>query len=345
MTKPPKVTTYGATDFVLTPDNLLSQLRIESPREVVTVKGIVERLTPYSKGKDNAEWVYGVLRGVDAAMSFRCPASNTPTQEGKAVVLTGNLVVRPNRHQEGLDVTLYGEPTGTWTPAFNQTANIVRLEKKHTRLSLNTFLRNHGLDSLRILATTRGTSDLLAAASKHDIDLNRVVRKCRFDKKEPLLDTLRETANDTAVKGIAFVRGGSGEDASLRMWNDAAFLAEIIDTGLPFYTAIGHSDILLLADKYCDESFTTPTAIGDSLAQAMLQLEKESRQEATLKRLYKERDRMESERHALLAKQRRLQRIIMGTCAVVIVGGGLWYWTAHEKSAAMPAPVEKIQRR
>lgn len=344
MTKPPNSTTCGATDFVLTPDNLLAQLRIESPREVVTVKGIVERLTPYSRDKENAKWVYGVLRGIDATMSFRCPASNTPTQEGEAVVLTGNLVVRPNRHQEGLDVVLYGEPTGTWTPAFNQTANIVRLEKKQTRLSLNTFLRNHGLDSLRILATTRGTSDLLAAASKHDIDLNRIVRKCRFDKKELLLDTLRETANDTAVKGVAFVRGGS-EDATLRMWNDAAFLAEIIDTGLPFYTAIGHSDILLLADKYCDESFTTPTAIGDGLAQAMLQLEKETRQEAALKRLYKERDRLESERHGLLAKQRRLQRIILGICAVVIVGSGLWYWAAHDRTAVIPAPMEKTQRR
>ena len=345
MTRTPKPPATAAS-VVLTPDNLLAQLRIETPREIVTVKGIVERLTPYSKGNEGPQWVYGVLRGVEAAIGFRCPASNTPTQEGEAVVLTGNLVVRTNRYQEGLDVLLYGEPTGTWAPAFNQPANIVRLERKYTRLSLNTFLRNEGLDRLCILASARGAADLLSAAQKHNVDPRHIVRKCRFDKKESLLETLREAANDPGVKGIAFVRGGS-DDATLRIWNDAVFLAEIMDTGLPFYTAIGHADVLLLADKYCDESFTTPTALGDSLGQTLTQLEKEQRQNHTLSRLYQERDRLQIERQALLAMQRRLQRIIagVGLSVACVIGATLWYWTGRDQPTAAPTKIEKMQRR
>lgn len=342
---PPVSDSPAPAPYIPTPDDFLAQLQIETPHEHVSIKGVVERLTPYAKeDTGKPQWVYGVLRGVDAAIGFRCPAWNTPTFEGEPVVLTGHIVVRPSRFHDGLDVLLYGEPTGTWLPSYSQADGIIRLEKRHTRLPLSTLVRNQGLNGLCILASRRGASDLLSAAQRHGLDLGPNVRTCRFDQKDPLLKAVRDAAKDTAVKAIAFARGGS-DDATLRLWNDAAFLAAILDTGLPFYTAIGHSDVLLLADKYGDESFTTPTALGDSLGQILAQLEKEQRQDRALRHLYRERDELNARYDTLRAGQRHLQRWLTGLIAVIAIGViGILYAVA-DRDAATPTKIEKTRSR
>ena len=275
----------------ITPDDLLAQLRIELPRERISIKGTVAQLIPYSRNGEPALWVYGLLRGVEGTIRFRCPATNTPTQEGEAIVLTGTIKVEASRFHNGLDVTLHGEPSGYWSPGVNQSENIVRLIKKNTRMSLSTFLKNHSLESLCILASKRGSSDLLAAVQKYDSTHRPALHLCRFNTKQALLSDIKTALSKSSYQGIAFVRGGS-DDATLHQWNDAALLSEILELGLPFYTAIGHSDVLLLADKYSDESFTTPTALGDSLGQVITLIHKEKQQQQNLKFLYQEREQL-----------------------------------------------------
>jgi exodeoxyribonuclease VII large subunit len=70
-----------------------------------------------------------------------------------------------------------------------------------------------------------------------------------------------QACRDHAVAGIGFVRGGS-DPLTLQIWNDQALLRAFLAQPLPFYTALGHSQELLLADKYSDESFATPTDLG-----------------------------------------------------------------------------------
>ena len=70
---------------------------------------------------------------------------------------------------------------------------------------------------------------------------------------------------------VAFVRGGS-DSLSLQFWNDQALLRTFLDQPLPFYTALGHSQELLLADKYSDESFATPTDLGSQAGRIATEL-------------------------------------------------------------------------
>ena len=72
------------------------------------------------------------------------------------------------------------------------------------------------------------------------------------------------------------MRGG-GDNVMLRFWDDGLFVRALLDRGLHLFTAVGHSDRLLLADKYADESFPTPTAFGEVLGQSLAQIERERR--------------------------------------------------------------------
>lgn len=53
-----------------------------------------------------------------------------------------------------------------------------------------------------------------------------------------------------------FSRGG--KDSTIELWNDIQFVSDLLALNVPFYTAIGHSDLITLAEKFSDESFTTP---------------------------------------------------------------------------------------
>ena len=332
--------TLDISSYAITPDDLIAQLRIESPRDRVTVKGIAEKLKPFSKEGETTQWVYGELRGVEGTIKFRCPATNTPTKEGEAVVLNGFIKIQTSKFHNGLDVILNGEMAGTWTPGVNQSNQIVRLERKNSRLPLSTFLRDYTLDSLCILASNRGKSDLLAAINKHDTNIHPHIVNCRFNSKKNLLLDFNTAMDNTEIKGIAFARGGS-DDAIMHQWNDAELLAEILDKELPFYTAIGHSDVLLLADKYCDESFTTSTSLGDSLGQAITQIAKEQQQNKTLKSLYKERDQLRNEKVKLTEKQHQLKqtyfkRLLVAILVFLVLAAGLWLSLSREPENLKP---------
>jgi exodeoxyribonuclease VII large subunit len=56
----------------------------------------------------------------------------------------------------------------------------------------------------------------------------------------------------------------------MELWNDPEVVAALLDCDSPFYTAIGHSDQLLLADKFADAAFTTPSAFGHEVRNCLL---------------------------------------------------------------------------
>jgi exodeoxyribonuclease VII large subunit len=87
-----------------------------------------------------------------------------------------------------------------------------------------------------------------------------------------------QVCRDHAVAGIAFVRGGS-DPLSLQIWNDGALLRAFLAQPLPFYTALGHSQELLLADKYADESFATPSDLGAQAGRIAAELATEAARE------------------------------------------------------------------
>lgn len=83
---------------------------------------------------------------------------------------------------------------------------------------------------------------------------------------------------------MIFARGGSN-DASEDVWDDPAFVARLLNLGVPFYTAVGHSDGLHLADLYAEGAFATPTHAGQELLRVQEAGEREARSRQEEQRL------------------------------------------------------------
>lgn len=318
------------------PDTVLEQITLNQPRGSIVVKGTVTRLVPFPR--DNPRWVYGDLRGIDRAISFRCPIHNSPRAEGERVVIVGMITVRPSTIRDGLDVRVDGEPIGTWTPV-EHADQLVVLEHKPGRLLLSTLLRTYGIAGLRVLASDRGASDLLAAAHKCNPRIEVPIQACSFDSKEKVLGAIKRALQDDRTKAIAFVRGGS-DDATLRIWNDPKFLSEVLGENIPFYTAIGHSNDRLLADKYSDETFTTPTAFGDAIGQTLQAIDQERTTSRHLANALREKEQLEAQIFLGAQKLKRMREvgIVLVAALLLAISAAVHYGSLNKSQADSTQP-------
>jgi exodeoxyribonuclease VII large subunit len=150
---------------------------------------------------------------------------------------------------------------GSWAPEKRAEAPVI-LERRRGRVPLKHLIAQHGLDSLCVIGSETGLGDARAALLRHLPDAPWREVPCKVADPETVRARFAQACRDHAVAGIAFVRGGS----------DPLFL----DQPLPFYTALGHSQELLLADKYSDESFSTPTDLGAQAGRASAELAAET---------------------------------------------------------------------
>ena len=319
--------------IALFPDTVMRSISLAHPKEMLTVKGRVVRLNAWPS--DHPKWVYGDLIGQEVSMGFRCPIGRSPTLEGEYVVLAGLLGVHPSKINEGLEVRLDGECVGTWMPEERPTQPLLALERSSGRMSLSAFIRQHGSSKLLIFASKTGRKDYVTATSTHGVATNWVDVTGNFSAPDKLLADLDQALSQNKAQGVAFVRGG-GDATTLGFWDDAAFVRALLDRKLPFYTAIGHSDRLLLADKYSDESFATPTAFGESLSGMVVSLENERHLNATLYRMRTESEQTnatlrDSHRQADALQQQlirsRLRNRKLATLAIMLallLAGMLW---------------------
>jgi exodeoxyribonuclease VII large subunit len=260
---------------------LLNQIRIERPTGQVLVKGRVERLSAWPKG--NPRHLFGELVGSDRSIEFRCPIDQGPKAVGEHVVLSGTLTIRPSPIHQGFAVQLVGEVVGTWVPEKRAAATVI-LERRRGRVPLKHLIAQHGLDGLCLIGSETGLGDARAALLRHRADAPWREIPCKIADPEVVRTRFAQACRDHAVAGIAFVRGGS-DPLTLQIWNDQALLRAFLEQPLPFYTALGHSQELLLADKYSDESFSTPTDLGAQAGQIAAELAGEQRQGQELAKL------------------------------------------------------------
>jgi len=175
-------------------------------------------------------------------------------------VLSGTLTIRPSPIHQGFAVQLVGEVVGSWAPEKRATAPVI-LERRRGRLPLKHLIAQHGLESLCLIGSETGLGDARAALLRHRADAPWREVVCKIADAEAVRACFAQACRDHAIAGIAFVRGGS-DPLTLQIWNDQALLRAFLEQPLPLYTALGHSQELLMADKYSDESFSTPTDLG-----------------------------------------------------------------------------------
>ena len=316
----------------LLPDAIIDSVHLTHPKERVLIKGRVVELRPWPPDKPRN--VYGTLRGEQVSIDFKCPVNRSPRLEGEYTVLSGYLSVKPKRFASGLEILLTGDAVSTWTPSTNSLPLILPT-RTWGRQSLLVFVREHGAEALLVLTTKIGQDDFRTALTQQGAS----TRICptvqtRFGDRQKLLADLDQTITQhPAAKALAFVRGGGDADG-LALWDDPELVCALLERGRPFYTALGHSDRLLLADKHSDDTFATPTAFGQALGQALeavaqerrLFAEFEASQQETA-RLTRETERLTHVQRALTARHR--QRLLwvwglVGVLAAVLAAMLVW---------------------
>jgi hypothetical protein len=175
-------------------------------------------------------------------------------------VLSGTLTLKASPIHQGFAVQLVGEAVGGWTPEKPAAPPVV-LERRRGRLPLKHLIAQHGLESLCLIGSETGLGDARAALLRHHAGAPWREVVCKVADPEAVRECFTRACRDHAVAGIAFARGGS-DPLTLQVWNDQTLLRAFLAQPLPFYTALGHSHELLLADKYSDESFATPSDLG-----------------------------------------------------------------------------------
>lgn len=273
--RPPEEGQAAPGQVPLIVEALLNQIRIERPTGQVLVKGRVERLTAWPKG--NPRHLFGELVGSERSIEFRCPVGQGPKAVGDHVVLSGTLTIKPSPIHQGFAVQLVGEVVGGWAPAKPAAAPVI-LERRRGRLPLKHLIAQQGLESLCLIGSETGLGDARAALLRHHAGAPWREVACKVADAEAVREAFARACRDHAVAGVAFVRGGS-DPLTLQVWNDGALLRAFLDQPLPFYTALGHSHELLLADKYGDESFATPSDFGAQAGRIAAELAAEAARE------------------------------------------------------------------
>ena len=80
-----------------------------------------------------------------------------------------------------------------------------------------------------------------------------------FDKKR-VLSEIRKKQKNKKIDGLVFIKGGGND---LDYFDDIVFCEKIVELGVPFITAIGHTnDNNLLLSQLSDANYNTPTRLG-----------------------------------------------------------------------------------
>ena len=316
----PVYATAATAPHPLLPDAIIGSVVLTHPKERVLVKGRVERLRPWPT--EAPRTVYGTLRGEEVSIEFQCAPDRSPRLEGEYTVLSGYLSVKPKRNASGVDILLTGDAVSTWTPPTNLPPLILPARTRG-RQSLHVFVREHGAEALLVLTTQTGQNDFLTALTQQGVSTRICPTvKINFGDRQTLLADLDRAITQHPALALAFVRGGG--DVGLALWDDPALVCALIERGRPLYTAVGHSNRLLLADKHSDESFATPTAFGQALGQALVAVAQERRLFAEFEaaqqetaRLTRETERLTHVQRALTARHRQRLRWVWGLVGVL----------------------------
>ncbi|VAW70221.1 hypothetical protein MNBD_GAMMA10-1573 [hydrothermal vent metagenome] len=133
------------------------------------------------------------------------------------------------------------------------------------------------------MISTRSTparGDIENKLSKYESELANCFEICNFSSIDALLSSAKNAIKNENIKAVFFSRGGN--DSTIALWNDIQFVSDLLALNIPFYTAIGHSDLITLAEKFSDESFTTPTDLGYSIDKVLSELERERKLKAVI---------------------------------------------------------------
>lgn len=251
----------------LSPEHVIDLIKVTEPKEMIRVRGKVTRLSPYPR--DNPYCFYGTLETIygDGSIEFKCPKDAAPGALHQCVVIEGTVTSAPFKFQKstGMEITLNGRCVGS--AELPQTPGIVLRPQDRTqsKCSLKKYLQNNKLGGFGIIGSDTALTDIKSTMQIEPEEL-KFMRAASLVDIEKIISLTRELA----PSAILFTRGG--DDTTLSLWDQPEFIAQILDLKIPFYTALGHSHRLTLADHYADQAFLTPSDFGKSFYDIILEI-------------------------------------------------------------------------
>ncbi|KGR51718.1 MULTISPECIES: exodeoxyribonuclease VII large subunit [Xanthomonas] len=233
----------------ITADQVLPLARLEGGKLPIRVAGRAKKLMPWK------QFCYGVFEPYPGTeLSFRIPVDEQP-QDDAPIIIAGVLTV--NRK---MSVELQGRVEGPWLTAAREPVVPIP-DRGRNPAAIGEFLGKNGLSGLGFLASKTGWDDICSAARLQKLRNNTLVMP-NFGDETKFLEALKQLIG-TGVKGLVIARGG-GE--RLETIGDSRNVTRaLIETGLPFYVALGHANDVLLLDKHADDVFLTPSDFGHRL--------------------------------------------------------------------------------
>jgi hypothetical protein len=259
-----------AAKEALSPTDLISATQITPPSGIVKVRGRVTRLTHHKP----SGYVYGDLASLndESRISFRCPQDAAPSSQNQLAVIEGGLRLKPAYQAPGFNLEISGSCTGSFQLPEVQT---VIIPERAAKLPLLELLEKKPLYA--IIGSQKGIRDAIQAGA---------TPKWESEQSQSNPPAILERARAFKQEGadaIFFVRGGA--DSTLELWNSPEFVKDLVELDIPFYTALGHSDFVSLADQCADYSYRTPDHLGQAISQSDESITKQENLLQTIKRL------------------------------------------------------------
>ncbi|WP_333682211.1 exodeoxyribonuclease VII large subunit [Dyella sp.] len=143
-------------------------------------------------------------------------------------------------------------------------------ERKGGTQFLRDFLGAYPISSVGFLATQLAWGDVIKSAPEL---ISCPCEIAHFTDEGKFLDALGRLLK-AKVNAIVITRGGGEAMAAI---GDSPNVAKaLIETGLPFYTALGHSGDNMLLDKHADESFVSPADVAHRLSRTQKEMQKQA---------------------------------------------------------------------
>ena len=100
------------------------------------------------------------------------------------------------------------------------------------------------------------------------------LRLVNFLIKKRVLSEIRKKQKNKKIDGLVFIKGGGND---LDYFDDIVFCEKIVELGVPFITAIGHTnDNDLLLSQLSDANYNTPTRLGIGFLEIYNNIESEN---------------------------------------------------------------------
>lgn len=228
------------------------------------VSGVVEKVNIWKN-----RYSYFELTDANSYKSItcRCPANMSPIA-GQAIIFEGTAHVKPSNFHTGFELMVIGKPIGTWSPLDPEMVQTL-IPSKVGKIPLIEWIQRYPIQNMHMIGTTTGIDDAISHAGIYGEYIKKHI--VTVSDKFTLIKSISSIVNTSGnLAGLIFVRGG--DDLTVNIWDDQELISYLMETKIPFYSAIGHTHRVCLIDKYSDQAFNTPTAVGHEISAASRQI-------------------------------------------------------------------------